>query len=189
MQGALSVQPSSLCLSVCLSPGASPPTLIPKPHAGPSSCQPTACTSTSQSTAVSLTASPPKAVLSAPSLVVQAWAARAGPGSLSLPPQDPTSRPPPASCPPAPRGLSSLFLRAALPPAAGSRRHCLEPPVRRRGQGGLGGRGPPRHWSSPLRLPAASRSDLSLMPPTRLGLGAVFVISKLGGQKIPGGAT
>lgn len=109
--------------------------------------------------------------------------------SLSLPPQDPTSRPPPASCPPAPRGLSSLFLRAALPPAAGSRRHCLEPPVRRRGQGGLGGRGPPRHWSSPLSLPAASRSDLSLMPPTRLGLGAVFVIPKLGGQKIPGGAT
>lgn len=154
MQGAFSVQPSSL------SPRASPPTLIPKPHAGPESCQhPTLHVAAVHRGFPHCLA--PKAVLSAPSLVVQAWAARAGPGSLL--PQDPTSRPPPASCPPAPRGLCSLFLRAALPPAAGSRRHCLEPLVRRRGQGGLGGRGPPQHWSSSLSLLAAasraSRSD------------------------------
>lgn len=38
----------------------------------------------------------------------------------------------------------------------GSRRHCLEPPVRRRGPGGLGGRGPLLHRSPSLSLPAAA---------------------------------
>ncbi|KAK7812490.1 hypothetical protein U0070_020770 [Myodes glareolus] len=124
----------------------------------------------SQPTAVSPIALPPKPVFSAPSLVIQAWAARAGPGSL--PPQDPTSRPPPASCPPAPRGLCSLFLRAALPPAAGSRRHCLEPPGtgRPKEAGALRSTGALTS-ASPSPSPAPPRATLTdASHPTGIGL-------------------
>lgn len=123
----------------------------------PTSC--TSCRSPPRSLPLPL---PPKPSSRRPLWSSELGAARAGRGSL--PPQDPTSRPPPASCPPAPRGLCSFFLRAALPAAAGSRRHCLEPPVRRRGQGGLRRQGPaaalePFPQASPPPPPAPSWSD------------------------------
>lgn len=146
---------------------------------------PTSCTSSAAHHGFSHCLAP-KAVLSAPSLVIQAWAARAGPGCL--PPQDPTSHPPPASCPPAPRGLCSLFLRAALPPAARCRLHCLEPPVRRRGSGGLGGTGalPSASLPPPPAPPGATLTDAS--HPTGIGCG-ICDPSAWGGGKNIGGAT
>lgn len=62
--------------------------------------------------------------------------------------------------------------------------------MRRRGQGGLRKQGPSAALE-PLPQPPCRRlprllERLSLMPPTQLGLGGVFVIPGLGGQKILG---
>lgn len=119
----------------------SPPIPISQPHADPQSCQHPAL-HVSAHRGFSYCFAPQTRLLGAlsghPSLGRSGWP---GLSPASGPHLTPASRFLPAR-PPAPRGLCSLFLRAALPPAAGSRRHCLEPPVRRRGQGGLRRQGP-----------------------------------------------